>query len=288
MEEPNRPILITGGTGTLGRAFARVCVERGLPHRLLCRAEMEISSRTSVCAQLDGHKAPPAAVINTAGYVRVDEAEGDAERCFRENRDGPILLGRECARRGIPLVLFSSDLVFDGTSCRPYVESDRVNPLNVYGRSKAEMEQRVLEAWPEALVVRTSAFFGPWDEYNFVVCALRAWSRGEPVRVLDGVVSPTYVPDLVTSCLDLLAERVAGVRHMANCGAVSWRELAKAVATRAGLPARIEVMRDRLPAERPAYSVLGTEHGPALPPWSDALDRCLAERSSLALHPVGG
>ena len=67
---------------------------------------------------------------------------------------------------------FSSDLVFDGTLDRPYVESDKVAPLGVYGRSKADAERRVLDSDPQALVIRTSAFFGPWDEHNFVVQTL--------------------------------------------------------------------------------------------------------------------
>jgi dTDP-4-dehydrorhamnose reductase len=77
----------------------------------------------------------------------------------------------------------------------PYVESDPPAPLNVYGRSKAEAERRVLECHPAALVVRTSAFFGPWDEYNYVALVLRALRAGKPfLAATDLVVSPTYVP----------------------------------------------------------------------------------------------
>lgn len=275
-----RPVLITGATGTLGRAFARVAGSRGITHHLLCRAEMDIASRASVCALLD--RFSPAALINTAGYVRVDDAEQDEARCFRENTAGPILLAEECARRGVPLLVFSSDLVFDGAAGRPYLESDVVNPLNVYGRSKAEMEGGVLAACADALVVRTSAFFGPWDEHNFVAVTLRDLSRGQTVRVLDSVVSPTYVPDLVNACLDLLQQRVAGLRHIANSGSISWHDLALAVVARAGLPARIEPIHEPLPAARPRYTVLATQYAPALPPLSDALDRCFAEMSSVA------
>jgi dTDP-4-dehydrorhamnose reductase len=121
------------------------------------------------------------AVVNTAGYVRVDDAENDCIACFRENTKGATVLAEACARRGIRLLTYSSDLVFDGTAKHPLVESDPVHPLNVYGQSKAEAEKRVLEAYPDALVARTSAFFGPWDEYNFVIAALRTVARGEPL-----------------------------------------------------------------------------------------------------------
>ncbi|MFN7132539.1 MAG: DUF4170 domain-containing protein, partial [Myxococcales bacterium] len=103
---------ITGARGTLGRAFARLCELRGLEYRLLTRQELDIASPASVEAALDRHQ--PWAVINAAGYVRVDDAESDADRCFRENALGPAELARACARHGLPLVTFSSDLVFGG------------------------------------------------------------------------------------------------------------------------------------------------------------------------------
>src|SRR5205823_1854885 len=120
----------------------------------------------------------PWAVVNAAGYVRVDDAEREPEACFRANADGPAVLAAACASRGVQLLTFSSDLVFDGSKGAPYVESDPVSPLNVYGRSKADAEVRVLRELPAALVVRTSAFFGPWDEYNFVTMALRTMAEG--------------------------------------------------------------------------------------------------------------
>src|SRR5205823_967060 len=101
----------------------------------------------------------PWAVINTAGHVRVDRAEAEPERCWRENVEGPRQLAGACAERNLPLVTFSSDLVFGGNHQRPYVESDGVNPLNVYGHSKAAAEKEVLRILPRALVVRTSWFF---------------------------------------------------------------------------------------------------------------------------------
>src|SRR5205085_4596445 len=118
------------------------------------------------------------AVVNAAGYERVDRAEREPDRCFRVNAHGPALLAAACARHGAALLTFSSDLVFDGEASSAYRESDVPKPLNVYGLSKAEAERRVLDALPAALVVRTSAFFGPWDEYNFVAVALRALSAG--------------------------------------------------------------------------------------------------------------
>ena len=278
-----RALLITGATGTLGRAFARLCEVRGLSYHLLSRGEMDIADRASVEAALA--RLRPWAVVNAAGYVRVDDAEREAERCTRENADGASLLAEACAARGAALVTFSSDLVFDGAKSAPYVESDAVAPLNVYGRSKADAERRVLAAHPGALVARTSAFFGPWDDYNFATLCLRALAAGRAfVAASDSVVSPTYVPDLVNACLDLLIDGESGVWHLANAGALTWAEFATLVARSAGFdPSFVEprpTRELRLAAARPRYTALASERGALLPPLESALARYLRESAA--------
>ncbi|HEV2706902.1 MAG TPA: SDR family oxidoreductase, partial [Pyrinomonadaceae bacterium] len=223
-------------------------------------------------------------VVNAAGYVRVDDAEREPEKCLRENVEGPGVLADACARAGIPLVAFSSDLVFDGAGrSTPYVESDAPSPLNVYGRSKAEMEARVLASHPSALVIRCSAFFGPWDEYNFITIALRELSAGRDfVAAGDAYVSPTYVPDLVNESLNLLIDGERGLWHLANPGALTWAELARTAAAIAGLDESGVIARPtsalKLSAARPSYSVLGSERAVLLPPLADALARYMDER----------
>jgi dTDP-4-dehydrorhamnose reductase len=278
-----RPLIINGATGTLGRAFARLCQQRGLAYRLLTRAEMDIADPQSV--ELALAEFEPWAVVNTAGYVRVDDAEREPEKCFRENGEGAATLAAACARRGAALLTFSSDLVFDGTKGSPYVESDEVSPLNVYGRSKAEAERRVLAESPSALVLRTSAFFGPWDEHNFITVALRTLAEGRKfVAADDAFVSPTYVPDLVGASLDLLIDGERGIWHLANEGAITWAELARRAAQLAGLDPQLVEARStvflQLSAPRPLYSVLGSERGQLLPTLEDALERYLNERET--------
>jgi dTDP-4-dehydrorhamnose reductase len=275
-----RPLLITGATGTLGRSFARLCEVRGLSYRLLTRRQMDIADRDSVERALSEHE--PWAIVNAAGYVRVDDAEREPERCFRENTDGPGLLASVCAEQGTALLSFSSDLVFDGTKQSPYLEDDAPSPLNVYGQSKAEAEARILAAHPSALVVRTSAFFGPWDEHNFVIVALRTLAAGRAfVAASDATFSPTYVPDLVHACLDLLIDGERGLWHIANSGAITWAELAKRVAGLAGLDTSLVDARPTrslgLVAARPAYSVLASRRGSILPSLEDAITRYFKE-----------
>ena len=224
-----RPLLVTGATGTLGRAFSRICAHRGLAHVLTSRADMDITDEASIAAAIDRIK--PWAVINTAGFVRVDEAETLSEECFAINATGTELLARACRLHGIPLVTFSSDLVFDGRLGRSYVEPDEVAPACEYGRSKAEAEARLMEIDADALIIRTSAFFGPWDRYNFLFQTAERLKRGEEV-VASGrnIVSPTFVPDLVHASLDLLLDEEKGIWHLTNQGAVSWHDLACEVA----------------------------------------------------------
>jgi dTDP-4-dehydrorhamnose reductase len=270
-----RRLLITGGTGTLGRAFSRICGFRALDHDLLTRADMDIADPASVEAVLDARR--PWAVINTAGYVRVADAERESDRCYRENAHGAAVLARACARLGIPYVTFSSDLVFDGLLGRPYVESDQVSPACAYGLSKADAERRVADAWPRALIVRTSAFFGPWDEYNFVHSVLRDLARGRQVEASDRVlVSPTYVPDLVHATLDLLIDEVAGVWHLANRGEISWHDLALHVAREAGVDSALLV---KASGGRSGMTALSSERGLILPPLDSAIHRFVRECS---------
>lgn len=276
------PVLITGATGTLGRAFARICIKRNIAFKLLSRSDMDIADPDSVERALALHQ--PWAVINTSGYVRVDDAERDAERCFRENTIGPAVLAAACARHGVHLTTFSSDLVFDGGQDAPYVESDPVRPLNVYGKSKAEAETRVLDKHPGSLVIRTSSFFGPWDQYNFVTLALGAFERGEPfVAASDVTMTPTYVPDLVHTSLDLTIDRECGIWHLTNGHPVTWAALAEKAALRAGVdPGHLEAVPAHschFPATRPRYSAMSSERAILLPTLDDALGRYLELRN---------
>jgi dTDP-4-dehydrorhamnose reductase len=270
-----RRLLITGGTGTLGRAFSRICNIRALDHDLLTRADMDIADPASVESVLMARQ--PWAVINTAGYVRVADAERESDRCHRENAHGAEVLAQACARLGIPYVTFSSDLVFDGSLGRPYVESDQVSPTCAYGMSKADAERRVADAWPRSLIVRTSAFFGPWDQYNFVHAVLRDLSQGRQVEASDRLlVSPTYVPDLVHATLDLLIDRAEGVWHLTNRGEISWHDLALCVAREAGVDTSLLV---RANGGRSGMTALSSERGLILPPLDSAIQRYMRECS---------
>jgi dTDP-4-dehydrorhamnose reductase len=270
-----RKLVITGGRGTLGRALSRICTHRSLAHDLLSRNDMDIADEASVEAALLRHR--PWAVINAAGYVRVSDAARESERCFRENAEGAEVLARACAKLGIPYVTFSSDLVFDGSLGRAYVESDQVSPLCVYGNSKAEAERRVMQTFPDALVVRTSAFFGPWDRYHFLHAVLRDLASGRRVEASDELhVSPTYVPDLAHATLDLLIDRVNGIWHLANQGVISWYEFAERAARQAGMDSSALI---KTHGGGRGMTALSSERGLILPSFTNAIERYVQENT---------
>jgi dTDP-4-dehydrorhamnose reductase len=268
-----RKLLITGASGTLGQAFARICEHRGLPFCLTARDELDICDPASVAEAVARHR--PWAVINTAGFVRVADAERERDACFAWNADGPENLARACADRAIPLVTFSSDLVFDGRLGRAYAEEDEVSPACPYGESKAEAERRVLAATDRALLIRAAAFFGPWDTHNFAWHVLGVLARGAPVAASPrSFVSPTFVPDLCHASLDLLIDGETGIWHLANRGAVSWHDFARRVAAGAGYDP--DIVR-AMPAQEVRSTALASKRGGLLRPFEQALESWLQD-----------
>ncbi len=290
-ETPTQPILITGATGTLGQAFAGACRLRGLPYILTDRASLPITEADQVARALDLYQ--PWAVINAAGWVRVDDAEDRAAECHRVNGDGAAILAAACAARGVHCTIFSSDLVFDGRATRPYIEEDAVGPLNAYGRSKAFAEERALFVAPATLVVRTAAFFSPYDEHNFAIGVERALLAGQTfVASSRHVVTPTFVPDLVRICLDLAIDGEGGLWHLTNQEPVSWLTFGRRIADALNLASTLVVPGDENKvgwrAERPRYAALGSSRGRMLPSLDDALARHAAVRlrGRKAVHPA--
>jgi len=279
--EPVQPLVITGASGTLGRALAGACELRGLAHLLVPRAALPIEDAERVAAFLDEHR--PWAVVNAAGWVRVDEAEAEERACFRANSEGAANLARACAERGIHCTIFSSDLVFDGEKRSAYVESDPPSPLNAYGRSKASAEQAVLRDCPETLVVRTAAFFSPYDEHNFAMAVERRLRAGQVFKASESVVTPTFVPDLVSACLDLVIDGEAGIWHLTNNEELSWLEFGQRIAHALKLRPELVIAASTEElgwhAPRPGYAPLVSDRGRLLPALSDAIARHAAVRT---------
>ncbi len=251
------------------------------------RNELDITREESIARAIE--KVKPWAIINTAGYVRVDDAEDEPDACFRLNADGPLNLALYCEKHHIKLMTFSSDLVFDGMKGLPYTESDPMNAVAVYGKSKVLAEQYVSEINPDALIIRTSAFFGPWDRSNFVYAVCQALESGHTFGAADDLfVSPTYVPDLAAASIDLLIDNERGTWHFVNQGSISWYELACKVAQRMGYPAHriipLPSHNMKFRAKRPRNSAMKTERGVKLPTLEDALNRYFKDQQFYTIN----
>jgi dTDP-4-dehydrorhamnose reductase len=270
------PVLIVGATGTLGQAMAAACRHRGIAHVVTHRSELDLQDRAGIDRALERHQ--PWAVINAAGWVRVDDAEAAPEACMSVNGLGAAMLAEASDAHGIATVNFSSDLVFDGAAGRSYVEWDPPAPLNVYGHSKAEAERRIAALAGRHLIVRTAAFFSPFDEHNFAVAVVRALQENLTFRAAaDYIVSPTYVPHLCNAVLDLAIDGADGIWHLTNAEAISWAAFGRRVAERCGLdPDFIEPVPGATlgwVARRPARVALSSEKGRLLPTLGEAIDR---------------
>lgn len=281
---PDRaPVLITGATGTLGQAFAAECRHRDIVYVLTDRSRLDLSDPTGIVTCLEQVK--PWAVINAAGWVRVDDAEDDPEGCFAANTTGAVNLSRACAERGIPSLNFSSDLVFDGAWAQPYRETDRPSPQGVYGSSKADMEGGIAALDGNHLIVRTAAFFSEIDSHNFAIKCIEALTARKNFEAAsDSVVSPTYVPHLCRNALDLLLDGATGIWHLTNGEGVSWYGFARKLAAAAGLDEKLMVDCGRsalgLGTPRPRQTALHSTRGTHMPSLDRAIARFAANLSA--------
>lgn len=263
-------IAVTGASGQLGSAFARLLPEA----RLLTRHELDLENLTMEAFDraLDGVDV----LVNCAAYTAVDKAEEEPRRAIDVNTLAVARLATEASLRRIRLVTYSTDYVFPGTGTRPYVESDPTDPVNTYGLSKLMGEAAVLAVGGTELVIRTSWVISGTHP-NFVATMLRLAGEGRTLTVVDDQRGcPTVVDDLARATLELIEEERSGLIHLTNQGETTWFELARAAVTEAGLdPELIQPCTTAdypTPARRPAYSVLGSERDrPEMPHWTDSL-----------------
>ncbi|MBX3094039.1 MAG: dTDP-4-dehydrorhamnose reductase [Cryobacterium sp.] len=277
-------ILLTGAGGMLGRDLQSVLATSDHTVTALGRTELDVTDRDAVLAAVEGHDW----IVNCAAYTAVDDAETDVETAHAVNASAAGYLAEASARHGARLVQISTDYVFDGTARQPYSESHPVSPLSVYGRTKADGERLVLDAAPDAIVLRTAWLYGEHGP-NFVSAILRAAASRDIVSVLtDQRGQPTWTGDLAER-IRLVIDRdlAGGIFHATNAGDASRFEFAQEIFRLAGLdPERIAPAdpADHVrPAPRPDYSVLGHEA------WATAgLEPMRGWRDALAASAISG
>ena len=223
----------------------------------------------------------PDVVINAAAYTDVDGCESNREKCFLVNAEAVKNIALACKDRGIKVVHFSTDYVFDGRKGTPYLEDDVCNPLNVYGQSKLMGEQYLQEVSKNFLLIRTSWLYGRHGK-NFVKTIADKAKVEKSIRVVDDQVgSPTFTWDLASAVQLLIEGHHTGVFHVTNRGNCNWYELAVKIVK--GINAEnvhvepIKSSEIKRPASRPSYSVLGCRKfieasGKTMRYWQIALD----------------
>ena len=222
----------------------------------------------------------PDVVINAAANTNVDGCETDRERCFAVNAVGVKNIALACRGKGVRIVHFSTDYIFDGRKETPYVEEDEPAPLNVYGASKLEGE-RFLQAFSDHwLLIRTAWLYGR-NGKNFVKTILEKAAAVKTLDVVDDQIgAPTYSWDLAAAVQLLVEGGHEGLYHLTNRGRCSWHEFACKILQYAG---KNDVTVRPIPsaglarhAVRPAWSVLSSRKfseatGKAMRFWQIAL-----------------
>ena len=288
-------ILLTGVNGQVGFDLARSL--QGLGKVIaLDRSALDLADLDQVRRVV--REVMPGLIVNPAAHTAVDKAETDVEAAMRLNAEAPGVLAEEAKRLGAALVHYSTDYVFDGTKDGAYVESDAVNPQNVYGKSKLAGEQAIAAAGCAHLIFRTSWVYGTRGK-NFLLTMLRLGAdRDELSVVADQFGAPTWSNTIAAVSANVLAQvptvgegdwwqEHSGIYHLTASGATSWHGFAEAIFEFSDLPIKpvvkpIPAASYPTPAARPANSRMSNDKlfatfGLRPPSWDQALRLCLAK-----------
>ncbi len=285
-EQDDCSVLITGGDGLLARSLRKHASrkESWKEGEVLAKNHQQLDITRSRHVRRTLRKLSPDLLLNTAGYTDVDGCESNPDRARRVNGEAPGHLADLCEELDITFVHYSTDYVFDGTSDRPYREEDEPDPINTYGQTKLEGEQRVLNKLPGALVLRSSWLFGEGGP-NFVQMIQQRLSNDETIPVVtDQTGSPTSTTVLADATFHLLTEGETGLFHVTCRGETTWFGFATAIQNRLSTEGALTpITGDQLDraARRPSYSVLDTGKleatGFSPPHWEDALDEYIEQ-----------
>ncbi|BAA29503.1 290aa long hypothetical dTDP-4-dehydrorhamnose reductase [Pyrococcus horikoshii OT3] len=233
----------------------------------------------------------PDVLINTAAYVRVDDAELYPEKAFAVNAIGALNVARIANEIDAVNVYISTDYVFDGEKGEPYTEEDVPNPINVYGVSKYTGEIFTRNYSPKHYIIRVASLYGKAGASgkggNFVEWVIEKAKHGEELKIVDDqFMSPTYTKDVARTLKEFLKLRSEfGVYHMVNEGFCSWYEFTEAIFDVLGWNVEIKPIKsnelNRL-AKRPRFSALKNEKlekiGLRMRHWREALEEYLKEK----------
>lgn len=275
--ERTMKILITGAHGMLAYDVIRE-LESSFEIYTGDLPQFDICDKEKVTHEIAQIK--PDFVINCAGYTNVDGCETEQELAFAVNADGVQNIAQACKETGCILYHISTDFVFDGKKEIPYIETDDVNPLSTYARTKLEGERHVQAILEKYVIVRTSWLFGEGGK-NFVTTIRKLSEENDKIRIVhDQIGSPTYAVDLARAIKALLHNPAQGIYHVCNSGKCTWYEFAVKIVELLGHKTVVVPITSQelaRPAVRPRFSVMDcgkliSETGFHLRSWEDALE----------------
>ena len=276
-------ILLTGSNGQLGYSFKKLFDSLKIKYIATDYQEMDITDDEAM-EQFFDKNSNFTHIINCAAYNDVDKAETD-EKVKLLNITAPHKLAEFAEKMEAIFVTYSTDFVFNGQKKEPYIEEDTPNPASVYGKSKYEGENKVLEIHDKSFIIRTSWLFGIGGN-NFNKQVIN-WSRlRDSLNIVDDQVSaPTYSLDLAEFSWKLIQTEKYGLYHITNSGEASKYDQAKYVLEKIGWKGKLNRAKTEdfnLPAKRPEYSKLSSVKveellGEKIPTWQSGIDRFLLE-----------
>lgn len=279
-------ILVTGANGQLGNEMRLLSPKSKNNYYFTDVAELDITNKKAVQDFVADNKID--IIINCAAYTAVEKAEDEPERADLINNIAVRNLAEVAMSQNAVLVHVSTDYVFGGQGNLPFIESDKVNPLGVYGKTKLAGELAIEETGCKALIFRTAWLYSSFGN-NFVKTMVKLTSEKESIKVVyDQVGSPTYAGDLAKVIFEIVEEEKylwkEGIYHFTNEGVISWYDFAIEIAKQAGntkckiYPCRSEEFPTKV--KRPAYSVLDKAKikktfDIEIPYWKDSLTACM-------------
>lgn len=276
-------ILLTGSNGQLGHDFKKIFDRKNIEYIATDHKELDITNDEDLNRFFQENE-EITHVINCAAYNDVDKAETD-KKVWLLNAEAPKKLAEFSKKIGAVFVTYTTDFVFNGKKNFPYVEDDNTNGVSEYGKSKAQGEKDVLEAYDRSFVIRTSWVFGIANN-NFNKQVIN-WSKSRnELNIVDDQVSvPTYSMDLAEFSWKLIQTEKFGLYHITNEGIASKYDQAKYILEKIGwkgMLGRAKTVDFNLPAKRPAYSKLDSSKvekllGEKIPTWQSGIDRFLEE-----------
>ncbi len=282
-------ILITGSKGQLGSELSKISGNYPDCHFLFTDVEeLDITDSQSVLVYTKKNAVD--IIINCAAYTAVDKAEEDEDKARLINAVSVKNLVKACEANNIKLIHVSTDYVFNGEAFYPLKESESVNPLGVYGKTKLEGEQYIIDSNIEGIVIRTSWLYSSFGN-NFVKTMMRLGAERDSLGVIfDQIGTPTYAGDLAFSIMSIISgakklDSKGKTYHFSNEGVASWYDFALAIFELSGINCSVNPIESSeypTPAKRPYYSVLNkgkikNDFNFSIPHWRESLKKCLSE-----------